>query len=430
MGKISFSIQNKLTFPHKIMSWANSCHSFCYFPYYLRGNILNSFNNSVFFGKDILAVSIKAKDIYTLKGLEDGWNNRNYKFGHFGYDFKNYLEKLSSNNEDLVGFSDLNFFEPDLIFRIFDDKCEVEYFDVNEEGLNQIIDDIVNQKNKDQESRHIPTIKPKISKETYIDTINKLKKHINHGDVYEINFCMEFFAENVQLNSIDCFNNLIKLSPMPFSVLYKMGKRWAICASPERFLKKQNNTIISQPIKGTAPRFTDDNLDFNSKNNLKNNQKERSENIMAVDVVRNDLSRIAQKDSVKVKELCEVYSYQGVHQMISTVTAEKKQNVHSLDAIKLAFPMASMTGAPKIRAMELIEQYEVTKRGLYSGTIGYITPEGDFDFNVVIRSILYNEETKYLSFMVGSAITAKSDAEKEYEECMLKAQKMFQALGK
>ena len=149
---------------------------------------------------------------------------------------------------------------------------------------------------------------------------------------------------------------------------------------------------------------------------------------MIVDLVRNDLSKTAKQASVKVEELCGIYSFKQVHQMISTISSEIDQETHFVDVIKSMFPMGSMTGAPKIEAMKLIEKFEKTKRGLYSGAVGYINPQGDFDFNVVIRSILYNFDKKYLSFSVGSAITAKSIAESEYDECLLKTEAIKKAI--
>ncbi len=154
----------------------------------------------------------------------------------------------------------------------------------------------------------------------------------------------------------------------------------------------------------------------------------RSENIMIVDLVRNDLSRTAVKGSVKVEELCQVYSFRQVHQLVSTVVSEVEKTTSPVDILKETFPMGSMTGAPKISAMKIIEEEEETKRGLYSGAVGYFSPTGDFDFNVVIRSILYNKENKYVSFSVGGAITSKSTPEKEYEECLLKAKAMKHVL--
>lgn len=202
-----------------------------------------------------------------------------------------------------------------------------------------------------------------------------------------------------------------------------------MCASPERFLKKEKDLLVSQPIKGTAPRGRNAKEDMQLKKELFTDAKERSENVMIVDLVRNDLSHVAAKNSVKVTELFGIYSFSTVHQMISTVTARLGKDYHFTDALRYTFPMGSMTGAPKVRAMQLIEQYEDTRRGLYSGAVGYITPERDFDFNVVIRSILYNKQEQYLGFMAGSAITSGSIPEKEYQECLHKAQAMKKALG-
>ncbi len=157
------------------------------------------------------------------------------------------------------------------------------------------------------------------------------------------------------------------------------------------------------------------------------NPKEIAENIMIVDLVRNDLSTVAAKGTVKVDELCKVYSFKQVHQLISTISCSVK-NVHPVDIIKKTFPMGSMTGAPKIAAMKIIEDLEETKRSLYSGAVGYITPNNNFDFNVIIRSILYNEDKQYVSYSVGGAITSKSTAEEEYDECLLKAKAMKQVL--
>jgi para-aminobenzoate synthetase component 1 len=256
-----------------------------------------------------------------------------------------------------------------------------------------------------------------------------LKQHIQSGDIYEINFCQEFFSEATQFNPLETYINLKQFSPTPFSAYYRSNHHYLICASPERFLMKKGNEVISQPIKGTIKRGTDIVEDEKLKKQLKNDEKERAENIMIVDLVRNDLSRIAKEGSVKVNELCKIYSYPQLHQMISTISAKVDKQLDFTEIIKACFPMGSMTGAPKIKAMELIEKYESFKRGLFSGSVGYITPEGDFDFNVVIRSLFYNSVNHYLSFMVGSAITAKSDPEKEYEECLLKAKGILLSLN-
>ena len=239
---------------------------------------------------------------------------------------------------------------------------------------------------------------------------------------------MEFFAENAIIDPLDKFFKLNEISQSPFAVFFKNHKHFLLSSSPERYLKKQGQKLISQPIKGTAKRYSISSEDELAKKLLAEDPKERSENIMITDLVRNDLSHTAQRGSVQVPELCAVYSFLQVHQMISTVTSKLDPQYSAIEAIKKSFPMGSMTGAPKISAMKIIEELEETKRGLYSGSVGYFTPDGDFDFNVVIRSILYNQENKYISFSVGSAITSLSVPEKEYEECLLKAKAMREVL--
>ncbi|HUP11588.1 MAG TPA: anthranilate synthase component I family protein, partial [Niastella sp.] len=265
-------------------------------------------------------------------------------------------------------------------------------------------------------------INNRISREEYIRIIQQLQQHILHGDCYEINFCQEFFAEQVDMDSLQVYYALSNASPNPFAAYYKTGQQYLLCASPERYLKKKGRRIFSQPIKGTSQRNLNNiSEDVRSATLLYNSAKDRAENVMIVDLVRNDLSKISEEASVKVEELFGIYSFPHVHQMISTVSGELRSDIHFIEAIKATFPMGSMTGAPKLRVMELIEQYEQTRRGIFSGAVGYITPDGDFDLNVVIRSIMYNAASKYLSFQAGSAITFYSDPEKEYEECLLKA---------
>jgi para-aminobenzoate synthetase component 1 len=273
------------------------------------------------------------------------------------------------------------------------------------------------------------TINQRISKENYLLKVSKMLEHIQRGDIYEANFCMEFFAHTNQLDPIEVFQKLAVISEAPFAVYFKNAAHYLLSASPERYLRKKGTRVISQPIKGTSKRSADPIADAQFKVYLAQNEKERSENIMIVDLVRNDLSHTATKGSVAVEELCEIYTFKQVHQMISTVVSEVEVTTPPVEIIRTTFPMGSMTGAPKISAMQIIETLEETKRGLYSGAVGYFTPEGDFDFNVVIRSILYNAKNEYLSFSVGSAITAQAIAAQEYEECLLKAKAMFEVLS-
>ena len=241
-------------------------------------------------------------------------------------------------------------------------------------------------------------------------------------------FVWSFLLENAIINPLEKFFKLNEISQAPFTVFFKNNKQFLLSASPERYLKKEGENLISQPIKGTSKRFSDPLEDEKSKNTLEQDPKERAENIMITDLVRNDLSRTAQKASVEVKELCGIYSFLQVHQMISTITSKIDPQYTAVDTLRTTFPMGSMTGAPKYAAMKIIEELEETKRGLYSGAVGYFSPNGDFDFNVVIRSILYNQENQYVSFSVGSAITSLSIPEKEYDECLLKAKAMHEVL--
>jgi len=364
-------------------------------------------------------------------------NTNDYIFGYLSYDLKNDTEDLTSNNLDKLQFPDTYFFQPKKLFFIKNGVIEVRYLDVyagemdtdlenilkNDEILKQPFDcaqgDIV---------QHNVKIHKRISKKQYLQQLDVILEHIHRGNIYEVNFCQEFYAENAKILPLEVYNHLNKISKPPLASFLKIDNKYVLSASPERFIRKEKNKIISQPIKGTAKRLTNKKNDKKLALALSLDEKERSENIMIVDLVRNDLSKTAIKGSVKVEELCKVYSFEQVHQLISTVTSLIDTDTDSVDVIKSLFPMGSMTGAPKLSAMKIIEAQETTKRGLYSGAIGYFTPEGDFDFNVIIRSILYNQTLQYLSYTVGGAITSKSNPEKEYQECLLKAIAMKKAL--
>jgi len=350
-------------------------------------------------------------------------------FGYLSYDLKNDIEHLQSDNFNGLDFPDLFFFQPKKLFLLKGNSLEIQYLMLCDDEIEEDLKSITEIENVVAESQSFINIEERISKEKYLEKVSKLLTHIHQGDVYEANFCMEFYAENTIINPIEKFQKLNAISQSPFAVFFKNNKQFLLSASPERYIKKEGDQITSQPIKGTSKRFEDEIEDEKSKNQLASDPKERAENIMITDMVRNDLSRTAQKGSVEVKELCGIYSFLQVHQMISTITSKLDSQYSVVDVIKSTFPMGSMTGAPKFSAMKIIEELEETKRGLYSGAIGYFTPKNDFDFNVVIRSILYNQENKYISFSVGSAITAQSIPEKEYEECLLKAKAMREVLG-
>ncbi len=358
---------------------------------------------------------------------------KDYIFGYLSYDLKNDVEQLSSSNFDGLRFADLYFFQPQKLIFIKNKTIEFHYLplvdDEIEKDFNAIIHNVNSSKSNNLALENSLDIKARISKKEYLQKINKMLDHIKRGDIYEANFCQEFYVENTEIDPLTIYNNLNAISEPPFAVFLKIEHQYLLSASPERYLRKRGGKIISQPIKGTAKRLPNTNEDLKSALRLERDIKEQSENVMIVDLVRNDLSKSAKKGSVRVEELCKIYSFKQVHQMISTVVSDIKEETHAITVLKDTFPMGSMTGAPKVSAMNIIESLEETKRGLYSGAVGYFTPNGDFDFNVVIRSILYNQKQHYTSYSVGSAITSKSIPENEYQECLLKAAAMRYVLS-
>lgn len=350
-------------------------------------------------------------------------------FGYLSYDLKNDVENLKSKNYDGLHFPDLYFFQPQKLIFITKDQIEFQYLRMVDDEIENDFDEIQKVNITNSNVRESIVVTPRIPKKEYLEKIGLMLQHIHRGDIYEANFCQEFYAKNVNIDPFDIYRSLNEISTPPFAAFLKLENFNLISASPERYLKKKGNDLLTQPIKGTARRSPEVEEDLRIAMELANDPKENSENVMIVDLVRNDLSRIAKKGSVKVEELCKVYTFRQVHQLISSVTAKLAEGIPPVEALRNSFPMGSMTGAPKISAMKIIEELEESKRGLYSGAVGYFSPGGDFDFNVVIRSILYNSENKYLSFSVGGAITSKSNPQLEYEECLLKARAMREVLS-
>ncbi|MEJ7778393.1 MAG: anthranilate synthase component I family protein [Daejeonella sp.] len=417
-----FAIADPDAFKARALHWANSFDTACYFD-------SNNYSDPYSVFDCLIAAGAKTK--ITLNAgnafaeLEQFISQSSHFIpGYFAYDLKNETEDLRSVNEDHLGFPDLTFFIPKSTILV--KEYEVQIFSPDAETIWETINNLV-----------IPSpslspraeIKARFSKHEYIETVNEIKSNIQRGDIYEINFCQEFYAENTPINPLEVFIKLNKISPTPFSSFFKSEYRFIISATPERFLSRRGDKLISQPIKGTYARSTDKIQDEGLKAGLRNDEKERTENVMIVDLVRNDLTKSAKPGTVKVEELFGVYSFTQVHQLISTVICERDEKLSNAEIIANTFPMGSMTGAPKISAMLLAEQYERSKRGVYSGAVGYFAPNGDFDFNVVIRTLLYNDSNKYLSFHTGGAITIDSDPEKEFEECTLKAAAITEVLG-
>ncbi len=427
------TVDNTETFKAKLLVWAQQFDDVVWLD-------SNKYNQTYSNYDAVLAVDaftgIQTDYLNAFKKLKEYQTLTNdWIFGYLTYDLKNDVENLKSSNFDGLGFPDLYFFQPKKLFFIKDNQVEIQYLNCVDD---EVEDDLKAIYNEDCHLEHVTLsavekrkvsgnsikIKLRIHKDEYFEKINSMLAHIHRGDIYEANFCQEFYVENTEINPLETYNKLNHISNPPFATFLKCDNKYLLSASPERYLKKEGNTVISQPIKGTAKRSLNEEEDNLLKRDLLQDKKERSENIMIVDLVRNDLSKTAIKGSVEVEELCKIYTFDQVHQMISTVTSKVEESTHPVDIIKSTFPMGSMTGVPKISAMKIIEALEETKRGLYSGAVGYFSPTGNFDFNVVIRSILYNEIKQYVSYSVGGAITSKSKPLQEYEECLVKAKAM------
>jgi para-aminobenzoate synthetase component 1 len=407
-------------FKVKVQQWASTFEVCC---------ILNSNSYSDPYSKFDFAVAAGADDLIeanAFSGIElfqtqyrDKWI-----FGGFSYDLKNDIESLSSQNPDFVKFPPAFFFVPKHVLilkgnrlEIISESAEIIWQNINETELISI------------NANTTIKIQQRFNKVDYINTVENIIHQISIGNIYETNFCMEFYALQADIHPLSTYQQLNRHSPTPFSNYFKWFDKHIISATPERFLAKRGEKLVSQPIKGTAKRGKTNEEDAQIVKHLKESSKEQQENVMIVDLVRNDLTKSAVEGSVKVEELFGVYTFKQVHHLISTVVCNKTPEISDVSIVKNTFPMGSMTGAPKIKAMKLMEQFERTKRGMYAGAVGYFSPDGDFDFNVIIRTILYNETEKYLSFQVGSAITYYAIPEQEYEECLLKVKAILEVLA-
>ena len=429
MNEVRVTVADVSAFKRQALAWATAQETpQSGFITLLNNNFIayphDPFPNRLFVGAKRV---ISLVDSDPFQALHDAHRARpSYLVGYLGYDLKNQLEDLTSRHPNRLGFPDTYFVEPEWILDFVDNDVIIQ----GEGDVNRVVEEVRNYP-------HCPVgkggkthiIQCRVTPEEYMARVRQIKQHIVAGDVYELNYCIEFLVENAVLDPLATYDALNTRSPMPFSSFLKLGNRYVIGASPERFMRKQGRTLLSQPIKGTIRRSKDPVEDAALRARLRNSEKERAENLMIVDLVRNDLARSAETGSVRVDELFGIYGFEQVYQMISTVSAVLREDLSWTDALRNAFPMGSMTGAPKIRAMQLIDELEVSRRGVYSGAIGFVTPDGNFDFNVVIRSLLYNAECQYASFSVGSAITYDADPAQEWEECLLKARAIREVLA-
>jgi len=408
-------------FKQKALQWAASFDAACYLDSNKFKDPHSKYDTLIAAGvKDSITAGTGSafEELEKFREKNPGWLT-----GFLSYDLKNETENLSAANPDHLHFPDLYFFAPKHLILIKGNEVEIVSDDAD--AAFKYIDQQIPAVSKPGDIN----LRSRFSKAEYLNTAAKIKEHISRGDIYVTNFCQEFFADNAEIDPVAIFLQLNRISPTPFAAFYKWNDNYVLCASPERFLAKRGNKLVSQPIKGTAKRGGSDKEDEAIKQELRNHAKELQENVMIVDLVRNDLTRSAKPGTVKTEELFGIYTFNQVHQMISTIACELQDGISAVQAIRNTFPMGSMTGAPKISSMRLMEQYERSRRGVYSGAVGYFSPDNDFDLNVVIRTLLYNSTEKYLSFQTGSAITYHADAEKEYEECLLKAKAILEVLG-
>jgi len=395
-------------------------------------SILNSNQYDDKYGKyELLAAFGSHRQVQASKGSFEALKKfrsekKSWLFGHFCYELKDQSENLHSAHPAHFDFRPLSFFEPKHLLVWKRGETTGHWFSHAPEELKRLLEGEVEA--IAPHFRSLP-LKPLLSKEEYLQKVRELKKEIKYGNIYELNFCQWFQAAS-KIDPEAYFAALNEKSPMPFSAFYRQHDDYLLCASPERFMCKRDRKLICQPIKGTAKRSMDPEMDRQIAQELRADLKEQTENVMIVDLMRNDLSRTASRGSVKVEELFGVYTFPQVHQLISTVTSTLDEEQDPVDAIRLAFPMGSMTGAPKIKAMQLIESLETDRRELYSGAVGYFDPDGDFDFNVVIRSLIYSAKKEFASLTVGGAITDLAEAAQEYEECLLKAKAIFELTDK
>jgi len=359
------------------------------------------------------------------------WNQKpTWMFGVLGYNLKNEFEDLHSNNISHFGWPDISFFIPETILTI-DWNNKLSIYGGNSQSIYNAIQNFQTIPKTEYQLTLKGELHRDFHQEQHRKTIELIKEEIRNGNVYELNLCSGFvFSDANMIDPFIIYDELTELSPTPFSAYLKFANKTVISASPERYLLKQSHRLVSQPIKGTRPRSKTISEDHLLKDDLAKNSKDRAENVMIVDLVRNDLAHVSVPGQVKVDELFGIYSYSHVHQMVSTISAQMDEKLNWSDAIRYSFPMGSMTGTPKISAMKWIEKFEVSNRDWYSGALGYIDPEGNFDFNVLIRSVFYDNDKQKLAYFAGGAITIDSNPEDEYHEMMVKAEAIQTILKK
>lgn len=408
-------------FKQKVLCWLKQYNTFTYLDN-------NHYSNGPH--RYELLVGVEAMRSLSIEEINLPENKGQWLFGHLSYDYKVQLfPKLPINKCRKDGYSSTSFFIPKIVIAIPFQSSHVKIISNVDHDL--IFKAIINSEVTSDLSLHLQDDTDWIedmNQDQYLNTVNAIQNHIKEGDCYELNLCNGYEIQEIGLDPYIVFQKLNLINPAPFAAFYRSDNNFLLCSSPERYLYKEKSLLVSQPIKGTIRKGITLEEDENLKRQLKNNIKECAENLMITDLVRNDLAQICEVGSVTVPDLLGLYSFNSLHHLISTIQGNVIANYNLIEILSLPFPMGSMTGAPKYIVMELIDKYEKSGRGIYSGSIVYITPEGDFDSNVVIRSLVYNSTTRKLHFHSGGAITIDSDPQKEWEEICLKSQRLKDVL--
>lgn len=366
----------------------------------------------------------------SFESLEKIAKNQELWFGYLSYELVHELEKFPETKNSHINLPKIWFINFGLVFKFdHEEKSLTAFFD-DEVKLEEALKYQVLEANQDEV--RIKNLESNFSNESYLAEISDIKKMIAEGDFYQTNLTRKFFGKlDIKDKSpsayFSLFARLCKISPANYSSFLSFKKNYIISASPELFLDLDENGIVkSRPIKGTSARSQDDLQDEKNKSDLQNSPKERAENLMIVDLVRNDLSRVCKAGSVEVKNLFEVISYKTIHHMVSEIVGQVDEKFSALDVIKACFPAGSMTGAPKVKAMQVVAKKEKLNRGIYSGAIGLIGGE-EVKLSVVIRTLICFSDD--FEFQVGGAITFDSDEQKELEEIFNKAKGILKLLG-
>lgn len=358
--------------------------------------------------------------------------------GYLSYDLGNYIEKLPKTAVDDTNIYDLyfGFYNWVIVIDHLENKTYIATPNLDIEKENEIIEYIEKRINKSEingidsicyEEKSVERTKltSNFTKNEFENAVRKVQDYIRQGDIYQANLTQRFNGKTT-LSSYELYRDLRRFSPAPFGAFLNFEDSHILSNSPERFIKCIDRKIETRPIKGTRPRGKDKEEDLKLQEELKNSEKDRAELLMIVDLERNDIGKISKIGTVKVPELFVIEPYANVNHLVATVVGELDDNKDCIDVIKATFPGGSITGAPKIRSMEIIDELEPTQRNIYTGSIGYIGFNGDMDLNIAIRTIIKKDENVY--FQVGGGMTWDSNPEDEYQETLDKAKSIMKAL--